>query len=54
VIDFIQQQKIAEDNALVREILSAPSGHIPEEAVDEDIMVASSNLDGGDLAVDLG
>jgi hypothetical protein len=55
VIEFIQQQKIAEDNLLVREILSAPSGQIPEEIVDEDSQViASSVLDIGDASGDLG
>jgi hypothetical protein len=55
VIEFIQQQKIAEDNALIREILSAPSGQIPEEVVDEDSQVVeSSTIDNGDANGDLG
>ncbi len=55
VMEFIQQQKIAEDNALIREILSAPSGQIPEEVVDEDSQVVeSSTIDNGDASGDLG
>ncbi|NEN98747.1 MAG: hypothetical protein F6K50_25550 [Moorea sp. SIO3I7] len=34
--DFIANKKLAIDNRLLREILSAPSGQIPEEAVDEE------------------
>ncbi|NEO88942.1 MAG: hypothetical protein F6K56_01125 [Moorea sp. SIO3G5] len=34
--DFIANTKLAIDNRLLREILSAPSGEIPEEAVDEE------------------
>lgn len=34
--DFIANTKLAIDNRLLRKILSAPSGEIPEEAVDEE------------------
>ncbi|NEQ09769.1 MAG: hypothetical protein F6K37_28640 [Moorea sp. SIO4E2] len=34
--DFISNTKLAIDNRLLRKILSAPSGQIPEEAVDEE------------------
>lgn len=55
VMEFIQQQKIAEDNPLIREILSAPSGQIPEETIDEDSQVIESSvLDAGDASGDLG
>lgn len=37
IIDFIVQKRIAFDNYLIREILSDPSGQIPDEAIDEDI-----------------
>ncbi|MBW4591338.1 MAG: hypothetical protein KME46_00055 [Brasilonema angustatum HA4187-MV1] len=37
IIDFIEQKRIALDNYLIREILSDPSGQIPDEAIDEDI-----------------
>ncbi|AUB38490.1 Archaeal DNA helicase HerA or a related bacterial ATPase, containings HAS-barrel and ATPase domains [Nostoc flagelliforme CCNUN1] len=35
--DFTQQNRILIDNNLIHEILSNPSGQIPEDAVDEDI-----------------
>lgn len=35
--DFISNTKLAIDNRLLREILSAPSVEIPEEAVDEEV-----------------
>ena len=34
--DFMSQNRIALNNDLIKEILSAPSGHIPTEAIDED------------------
>lgn len=36
VIDFIAQNRIVIDNNLIHEILSDPSGEIPEDAIDED------------------
>lgn len=37
IIDFIRQKRIATDNYLIREILSDPSGQVPNDLVDEDI-----------------
>nr|WP_256874331.1 hypothetical protein [Nostoc sp. C057] len=37
IIDFALQNRIVIDNNLIREILSDPSGEIPEDAIDEDI-----------------
>ncbi|MBG1245384.1 P-loop NTPase fold protein [Nostoc sp. NZL] len=37
IIDFVLQNLIVIDNNLIREILSDPSGKIPEDAIDEDI-----------------
>lgn len=37
ILDFIRQKRIAIDNYLIREILSDPSGQIPEDAIDEEI-----------------
>ncbi|MEH2333668.1 hypothetical protein [Nostoc sp.] len=42
IIDFIRQKGIASDNYLIREILSDPSGQVPEDAIDEEI--DSSNV----------
>ncbi|BAZ26248.1 hypothetical protein NIES4073_71540 [Kalymmatonema gypsitolerans NIES-4073] len=36
ILDFIHQKQIAIDNYIIREILSDPSGQIPEDAVDEE------------------
>ncbi|BAZ53730.1 hypothetical protein NIES4103_64130 [Nostoc sp. NIES-4103] len=36
IMDFIFQKRIAADNYIIREILSDPSGQIPEDAIDED------------------
>jgi KAP family P-loop domain len=36
VLDFMRQRKIAENNDLIHEILSDPSGQIPDDVVDED------------------
>ncbi|BAZ66664.1 hypothetical protein NIES4106_14160 [Fischerella sp. NIES-4106] len=36
ILDFIRQKRIAIDNYLIREILSDPSGQIPEDAIDEE------------------
>jgi KAP family P-loop domain len=37
IIDFVIQNRIVIDNNLIRQILSDPSGQIPEDAIDEDI-----------------
>ncbi|MEH2418858.1 hypothetical protein [Nostoc sp.] len=36
IIDFIQKKRIAIDNYLIGEILSDPSGQVPEDAIDEE------------------
>lgn len=36
IFEFIKTQNLARNNPLIREILSDPSGQVPEEAVDED------------------
>ncbi|MBW4634411.1 MAG: hypothetical protein KME30_21615 [Iphinoe sp. HA4291-MV1] len=36
ILDFIRHQQIAIDNYIIREILSDPSGQVPEDAVDEE------------------
>ena len=36
IIDFVRQKRIASDNYLIRQILSNPSGQIPEDAIDEE------------------
>ena len=38
IIDFIRQKRIAAENYLIREILSDPSGQVPNDLVDEDII----------------
>ncbi|BAY76191.1 hypothetical protein NIES25_26400 [Nostoc linckia NIES-25] len=42
IIDFIRVKRIAIDNYLIREILSDPSGQVPENAIDEE--TSSSNI----------
>ncbi|MDZ8079851.1 MAG: hypothetical protein RMX35_12225 [Nostoc sp. DcaGUA01] len=42
IIDFIREKRIAIDNYLIREILSDPSGQVPENAIDEE--TSSSNI----------
>ena len=42
IIEFIQKTQIAENNYLIKEILSDPSGEIPIDAIDEDSLL---NLD---------
>ncbi|WYM01080.1 MAG: P-loop NTPase fold protein [Gloeotrichia echinulata CP02] len=37
IIDFIREKRIAIDNYLIREILSNPSGQVPQDAVNEEI-----------------
>ncbi|MEH2127818.1 P-loop NTPase fold protein [Nostoc sp.] len=37
IVDFARQNRIILDNNLIREILSDPSGRIPEDTIDEDI-----------------
>lgn len=36
IIDFIRKKRIEIDNYLIREILSDPSGQVPEDAIDEE------------------
>ncbi|ACC82311.1 P-loop NTPase fold protein [Nostoc punctiforme] len=54
IIDFIHQKQIAIDNYLVREILSDPSGQVPEDAIDEEIESTNITLtevaDGGSVS----
>lgn len=40
IFDFIQQQKLAIDNPLILEILSAPSGQEPDNLIDVDMPVS--------------
>lgn len=40
IIEFIQKTQIAENNYLIKEILSDPSGEIPKDAIDEDRMLS--------------
>ncbi len=40
IIEFIQKMQIAENNYLIKEILSDPSGEIPTDAIDEDCLVS--------------
>ncbi len=47
VFDFIDQNRLAIDNPLIREILSDPSGQAPDDAVDEDIPIDVSSM--GDI-----
>jgi hypothetical protein len=42
VLTFMQQQELAVNNLLIREILSDPSGQASSEAIDEDIILESS------------
>jgi hypothetical protein len=44
VITFMQQQKLAVNNVLIREILSDPSGQTSLEVIDEDITLESSTI----------
>ena len=43
IIEFIQKAKIAENNYLIQEILSDPSGEIPVDAIDEDCLLSLEN-----------
>jgi hypothetical protein len=43
IIEFIQKTQIAENNYLIKEILSDPSGEIPADAIDEDHMLSLEN-----------
>lgn len=44
IINFIDQKRLAIDNYLIREILSDPSGEIPDDAIDEDSGNSKVNL----------
>jgi KAP family P-loop domain len=46
IIEFIQKAKIAENNYLIKEILSDPSGEIPVDAIDEDCLLSLENDSG--------
>ena len=41
VLEFMKQKRIAQDNYLIAEILSDPSGQIPDNVTDEDQVIAS-------------
>lgn len=43
IIEFIQKTQIAENNSLIKEILSDPSGEIPVDAIDEDCLLSLEN-----------
>ncbi len=43
IIEFIQKTQIAENNYLIKEILSDPSGEIPADAIDEDCLLSLEN-----------
>lgn len=43
IIEFIQKAKIVENNYLIKEILSDPSGEIPVDAIDEDSLLSLDN-----------
>ena len=59
VFDFISQKQLAFDNPLLREILSNPSGIIPDDAIEDDIQLIdeflnpSSSIDDTDDSDDL-
>jgi hypothetical protein len=52
VLEFMDLRKIAESNYLVNEILSDPSGQIPNEVVDEDESIQSHSLNDSVLSND--
>jgi hypothetical protein len=54
IIDFIVQKQIAIDNYLICEILSDPSGQIPDDAIDEDSGNGKVNLPTGADVVSMG
>jgi hypothetical protein len=43
IIEFMQKAKIAENNYLIQEILSDPTGEIPVDAIDEDCLLSIEN-----------
>ncbi|MBW4610678.1 MAG: hypothetical protein KME22_26565 [Hassallia sp. WJT32-NPBG1] len=49
IMDFVLQKRIAIDNYLIGEILSDPSGQIPEDAIDEDSGNAKVNVSTADV-----
>ena len=49
IMDFVLQKRIAIDNYLIGEILSDPSGQIPEDAIDEDSGNAKVNASTADV-----
>jgi hypothetical protein len=52
VIEFMRKQDIAINNYLIGEILSDPSGHIPNSMVDEDQILSEAILASDDLTLD--
>lgn len=48
VHQFIDQNRLLIDNPLIREILSDPSGQLPQDAVDEDVLIATPNTANGE------
>jgi hypothetical protein len=52
VLEFMDLRKIAESNYLISEILSDPSGQIPNEVVDEDESIQSHSINDSVLSND--
>jgi hypothetical protein len=52
IFEFMNLRKIAESNYLINEILSDPSGQIPNEVVDEDESIQSHSLNSSVLSND--
>ncbi|PZV13787.1 MAG: hypothetical protein DCF22_10080 [Leptolyngbya sp.] len=52
IFEFMQERKIAESNYLIREILSDPSGQIPDSVVDEDQLIITDTTDSAENLAD--
>ncbi|MEX0267736.1 P-loop NTPase fold protein [Leptolyngbyaceae cyanobacterium UHCC 1019] len=52
IFEFMQERKIAESNYLIREILSDPSGQIPDSIVDEDQLITTATTDSAESLMD--
>ena len=52
IFEFMQERKIAESNYLIREILSDPSGQIPDSVVDEDQLMTTATTDSAETLAD--
>lgn len=52
IFEFMQERKIAESNYLIREILSDPSGQIPDSIVDEDQLITTATKDSVETLAD--